>query len=883
MKNLPETPFRRSADEIAAQLDVDIHTGLSDSEAQRRIKKYGANKLRQRKKVSLWKILFAQFNSLVVYLLVGAAAVAFALGDLVEGIAILTVIVVNAAIGFFMEFQAIRSMEALQKLASVRARVRRDGRAKEVSAADLVPGDILLCEAGDVIAADARVAEGSQLEADESALTGESVPVAKNTDIVREDVGAADQTNMLFKGTSITKGNAVAIVVRTGMETELGKISDLVESAEQEATPLEEKLEGFSRKLVWLTLVLAGAVVVVGLLRGRETFLVIETAIALSVAAIPEGLPIVATIALARGMLRMARRNVIVRRLASVETLGGTNVICTDKTGTLTENRLSVRRLVLPEGTVDVEWNEDNVTVTGDGRDGDLLQRLLRVMVLCNNAEYSDDNDSTGDPLEIALLKFAFAASDDARSLHEKFPRKEEEPFDPTTRIMVTVHETEGGTLIAAKGAAEAILQRCSTVAGADGERPLDEEVQQQWLATFDELAADGLRVLAFADGPAEGAGGKDGELVFLGLVGFIDPPREDVRPALAKCAEAGITVVMVTGDHPATAKAIAAQVGLTEEGDASVMRGDRLEDVDSLDEKTRQEVLDTRVFARVTPRQKLGLIAVYQQNGDIVGMTGDGVNDAPALKKADIGIAMGKRGTQIAREASTMILEDDAFSSIVEAVRQGRIIFGNIRQFVIFLLSCNISEIFVVAGSTFIGLPLPLLPLQILFLNLVTDVFPALALGMGSGSDAVMKQPPRNPQEPILTRRLWTSVGVYGASITLSILGVAVYCNQWLGLDDKVTNNITFLSLTLAQLWHVFNITSAQLPLFVNDITRNVHVWLALLLCLVIVAGAYLLEPFRTVLSLTHLSFAYWELILAGSLLPLLIIQTLKRLKVVW
>lgn len=887
MKSLPDTPFRRSADELASQLDVDIHTGLSAQEATRRLKESGPNELQEHKKTSLWNVLFAQFASLVVYLLIGAAAVAFILGETVEGIAILAVIALNAAIGFFMEFQAIRSMEALRQLATVRARVRRDGRTKEIPAAEIVPGDILLCEAGDIIAADARVAESAQLEADESTLTGESVPVAKTTDALPEVNDLADQLNMLFKGTSITRGNGVAIVVRTGMQTELGKISELVESAEQEATPLEEKLEGFSRKLVWLTLVLAVAVVVVGILQGKDVFLVIETAIALAVAAIPEGLPIVATIALARGMLRMARRNVIVRRLASVETLGGTNVICTDKTGTLTENRLTVSRIALPEGTVEAEWKEQEqeMAITGDGVDSETFKRLLRVMVLCNNAEYHEKGKhSTGDPLEIALLKFAFAASDETFGLREQFRRVEEEPFDPTTKIMVTVHEADNGQIVAAKGAAEAILDRCSTISSNGKEQDFDEQTKKQWMETFDELATDGLRVLAFADGTTNAGSEKTNNLVFLGLVGFLDPPREDVRPALKECADAGITVIMVTGDHPATARAIAKKVGLIGETDNdSVLRGDLLEDIDSLSDADRREILETRVFARVTPQQKLGLIAVYQQNGDIVGMTGDGVNDAPALKKADIGIAMGKQGTQIAREAATMILEDDAFSSIVEAVRQGRIIFGNIRQFVIFLLSCNISEIFVVAGSTFIGLPLPLLPLQILFLNLVTDVFPALALGMGSGNDSVMKEQPRNPKEPILTRALWTSIGAYGAAITISVLGVALYCDRWLGLDKEVTNNVTFLSLTLAQLWHVFNITSARHSFIRNDITRNVYVWLALLVCIGIVAIAYLVEPFHTVLSLTHLSFEYWEIILIGSLLPVLIIQLLKRLKLVW
>ncbi len=447
---------------------------------------------------------------------------------------------------------------------------------------------------------------------------------------------------------------------------------------------------------------------------------------------------------------------------------------------------------------------------------------------------------------------------------------------------MATRHKLDGDERVAAKGAPEAVLARCRYMLDGDT-RELAEQDTTAWLQLADELSADGLRVLAFADS-FDALDTPSGDLVFLGLVGFLDPPRPDVGDALQECARAGIRVVMVTGDHPATAKSIAAKVHLIDDQSSEpVVRGESLETIGSMSATEKQELLRARVFARVTPRQKLDLISLYQSNGDVVAMTGDGVNDAPALRKADIGIAMGKRGTQIAREAATMVLEDDAFASIVEAVRQGRIIFDNIRRFVIYLLSCNISEIFVVAGATFAGLPLPLLPLQILFLNLVTDVFPALALGVGAGDQAIMKQQPRNPKEDIISKRLWVAIVVYGIVMTLAGIGVVLYCDTWLQLDAAISNNIAFLSLTLAQLWHVFNIAPSHQSIAGNDVVRNKFVWMAVALCLLILLGAFVVAPVRLALSLTTEVFDYWYIVLLGSLAPALVNQVLKRLKVIW
>lgn len=878
-----DTPFLLDTDDIARQLKVHTDKGLTSLDVEERLRVFGKNTLREQKQAGLWSILLAQFNSLVVYLLLAAAVAAFLFNEIVEGVAVLVVILVNAAIGCVMEFQAMRSMIALHKLTKTHARVRRNGQVQEILSDDLVPGDILLVEAGDVIAADARIITSRQLEADESTLTGESMPVAKNARTLEKNLPLADRINMLFKGTSITHGNAEAVVVGTGIHTELGTISELMETATQGATPLEEKLNAFSRRLVWIALILAIAIALIGLLNGKEFFLVMETAIALAVAAIPEGMPIVATIALARGMIRLAERNVIVRRLSAVETLGGTNIICTDKTGTLTENKLTVHTIDIVGGTAEVRWAEENRTaIVADtlSTKGETFQRLVEVMVLCNNATYSLHQDQgTGDPLEIALLKFAFVLDQRYADTSDLWPRIEEEPFDSDTKIMVTLHASQKGQRIAAKGAPEAILNRCSAILGEDV-YSLNDEEKSHWLKRADELSTEGMRVLAFAD--RDNSDGASDDLVFLGLVGFLDPPRSDVAPALHECGRAGIKVIMVTGDHPSTALSVAAKLQLVASlHEAPVLQGNMLDT--ALQNSEKASILRTRVFARVSPKQKLDLISFYQDNGDIVAMTGDGVNDAPALRKADIGIAMGRRGTQIAREAATMVLEDDAFPSIVEAVKQGRIVFDNIRRFVIYLLSCNISEIFVVAGATFVGLPLPLLPLQILFLNLVTDVFPALALGVGSGHHSIMHQAPRHPKEPIISRAHWISVLVYGGVMTLSAIGVMVYCSAWLRLDPVLSNNITFLSVTLAQLCHVFNIAPVYQSFWANDITRNKYIWLAQIVCILILVGAFAIEPVQVALSLSIDVVQYWDIVLAGAIVPALVNQALKRLRVVW
>ena len=693
---------------------------------------------------------------------------------------------------------------------------------------------------------------------------------------------------MLFKGTAVTRGSGEAVVVATGMATELGSISSLAEEAEGEATPLEKRLDRLARRLIGLTLGIAVLVAAAAALSGRGLYLAVETAIALAVATIPEGLPIVATVALARGMWRMARRNALVENLAAVETLGSTTVVLTDKTGTLTENRMTAVELVLPRGAVDVEGT--GLSTRGGFRDrGHLLAvaeepellEALRLGVLCTNATLVRDGEevtATGDPTEVALLVAGAKAGLVHEELLHGWPELGEHAFDPETKRMATLHGRGERVIAAVKGAPETVLECCTTLRSAGGATPFGDAERAEWVDHAERLASKGQRVLALAtaelDRPEDF---RFEDLTLLGLVGFFDPPRERVAEAIRRCRDAGIRVVMVTGDHGATAWTVAAAVGLIEprEGEPmSFVDGRTLPARDELDEAGVARLLDARVVARATPRQKLDLIELHQRSGAVVAMTGDGVNDAPALKKADIGVAMGLRGTEVAREAADMVLRDDELGTIVTAVGQGRAIFANIRKFVVYLMSCNVSEIFVVALGSVVPGPLPILPLQILFLNLVTDVFPALALGVCEGSPAQMRRPPRNPAEPLLGRRHWRRIFALGgvmAAAVLAALGVSV---RWLEASGREATTVAFLTLALAQLWHVLSMRDPGSGRIRNEVTRNGWVWGALVLCLGLLALAVHAAPLARVLGTVSPGAAGWGLALGFSLVPLVVGQ---------
>ena len=818
----------------------------------------------------------------MILLLAVAGALAFAFADQIEAMAIFVVILINASIGFLTEWRAIRSMEALGRLGRMDTVVMRDGLLKQIPASALVPGDIVVFEGGEIVTADIRLLEAAKLQADESTLTGESMPVGKETQTLPPDAAMMSRSNLVFKGTAITRGSGKGVVVGTGLNTELGRISQLVTEAEALQTPLEKRLDALAQRLVWVVVVLAVLIAVAGILVGRETSLAIEVAIALAVAAIPEGLPIVATIALARGMWRMARRNALIAKLSAVETLGATSVILTDKTGTLTENRMAVTAIRLPDANISIENAGFNLPgrITEDGNDlgsksSAYLDKLLTISALCSNASVHRMRDggleAVGDPTEVALLVAGESRNIHREDLTRRTPEIIELSFDPETKLMATLHKDGPDVLVAVKGAPEAVIPCCSTIRSAAESVALQGSDQQEWLEHAQSLGARGLRTLAIATKRMPDTEGEPyRELQLLGVVGLEDPPRKGVKSAIQRCRDAGIFVVMVTGDHAATARNIAGEVGIVEAGANESQFIDGAATPEKLNPKNVEELSAARVFSRVSPEQKLNLIDFCQQQGLVVAMTGDGVNDAPALKKADIGVAMGIRGTDVAKEAAAMVLRDDEFGTIVEAVSQGRAIYGNIRKFVVYLLSCNISEVLVVSIATVAGAPLPLLPLQILFLNLVTDVFPALALGVGEGSPLLMKEKPRPADEPLLTRAHWLRIFLYGIVMSISVLGAMALAVYRLDFATDRAITVSFCTLALAQLWHVFNMRNNLRRLINNEITRNPWIWLAILICLALILSAVYTPLLSGVLQLHDPGPEGWLVIFGMSLIPI-------------
>ncbi|EGJ48542.1 cation-translocating P-type ATPase [Desulfocurvibacter africanus] len=879
-----QQPWARAAKEVLDELGVDPGQGLGQGDIGPLLEQYGENRLAARRKRSAWNILLDQLKNLVVALLAGAAVVSYIFGEWPEAVAILIALGINVFIGFFTELQATRSMEALQRMSGTKARVLRGGSAKEIPAVELVPGDILVLESGDVVAADARIVESNRLQADESALTGESVPVGKSVKPVEKDAPMAELTNMLFKGTALTVGSGKAVVTATGVRTELGHIAEMAEAAKGEETPLEKRLNALGQRLFWVVLLVAAAVMVNGYLVGMETYLLITTAVALAVAAIPEGLPIVATVALARGMWRMNARNALINRLSAVETLGSTSVIFTDKTGTLTENRMHLQRVAVTgqSGIAEIPLDGKDSSGSGDpagSSDSPAFKRMLEVGVLCNNAQIGgEDKASVGDPLEIALLQAGKTKGINRKELLEAKPEVREDAFDPERALMATWHKEGDGFLVAVKGTPESVLEASTRVLGPDGEQDLTDDARDEWRRKNSEMAAQGLRVLGSAmkrTGDEHDDSYED--LTFLGLYGLMDPPRKGVDKAIEKLRRAGIKVVMVTGDQPMTAKSIGETLKLS--NGQRPMEGKELGDPDKLSESKRKELRDTTIFSRVTPEQKLNLIALYQKTGAVVAMTGDGVNDAPALKKADIGVAMGLRGTQVAREAADMVLKDDAFQTIVAAVEQGRVIFSNIRKFLIYLLSGNIGGIIIVGTAILVGLPLPLLPLQILFINMLFDVFPALALGVGEGDPMVMDAPPRKPGEHLVAGRHWALAGAYGLLIAVCVLAAFWLALNRYGLDESQAVTVSFLTLTFARMLHTFNMRDPGPHVVVNEVTSNPFVWAALGLCGALIAAALFVPSLAEILRVHEPGRTGWTLILAGSFTPFVVIQLGKAL----
>ena len=874
-------PWGTEQEQILRTLDVRVEEGLTMDEAEARRARFGPNVLTDFRATSWLTILWRQLRSFIMFLLVAGAALSFSLGDHLEGVAIVAVIVLNTMIGFVTELRAVRSTEALRELGSTETTVRRSGVVRRLPAEELVPGDVVLFEGGDVITADVRILTASRVEIDESMLTGESIPIEKGTDILSADTAVADRTNMLFKGTSVAKGSAEGVVVSTGMDTELGRITALVQTASKRRTPLEERIDALGRVMGWLCIALVTAVGILGAIGGKDTTEVIKTAIALAVATVPEGLPIVATLALARGVLRMARRNALVEQLSAVETLGSTRVILTDKTGTLTENRMTVTAVVVADDDV----RPARVAIPGSREVtelGESVRALLTAAAACSDATISRDETGreirVGDPMEVALLVVLDRIGVDRDQVLVERPRLSGEAFDPDTKMMATFHRYRDETRIIVKGAPEAVFAASRFVRSPSGPTTFDARQSESWRAENLRLATEGLRMLAVAERVAESPSEPYRDLTLVGLVALSDPPRADVVDSIERCRAAGVDVVMVTGDQGPTAEHIAASVKLIKGADkGGALTGAELQSLLDGGEAGKEKLLATRVFARTDPEQKLQLLSFYQAQGEVVAMIGDGVNDAPALRQSDIGVAMGKRGTQVAREAADMILQDDQFSTIVVAIEQGRIIFRNIRSFVFYLLSCNLSEIITVGFAAAVSAPLPILPLQILFLNLVTDVFPALALGVGDSGGGIMQHPPRPKAEHLLTARHWAGLVGYGLVMSAAVLagfGIALLVFE---MEVKRAVTVSFLILAGAQLGHVFNMASPTSGLLLNEVTRNPWIWAAVTLCIGLLAAAVYIPVLSEVLGTEEPGKEGWLLVLTLSFAPTVVGQSLR------
>jgi P-type Ca2+ transporter type 2C len=872
-----------SIEEIFRNFDTNAEVGLNKSEATARLKKYGLNAYTSQKPKNPWFILLEQFKSPIVYLLIFGAVVSLFFKDYMEAAAILVVILVNAMIGFLMEMQARSSMKALKEMDIIKTKVLREGKVEIIPAENLTLGDIVMLEAGDLIPGDGRLLVVNQLKCDESSLTGESLPSEKNIEKLPKDTDLGDLQNMVFKGSSVMNGTGKAIITNIAENTELGKISSLVDKSTETATPLDKKLAVLSKTLIWLTIILTAIFAITGIIQGKDWVIIIKTSIVLAIAAFPEGLPIVSTVALANGMLLMAKRNAIVKKLSAVETLGSTNVILTDKTGTLTENKIYVETLAFPEENRKVSI-EKEILVFKDGaieKSQQNFEKLRLVGALCNDASFkkAGKKDLIGDPIDIALIQFANASDLNTDEIKTQYERISEMPFSSETKIMATLHKSQDGFLVAAKGSVESLLEKCTKIQIGENIKDLDVKSRKSILKSSEKMAADGLRVLAFSNREGKDFGKDDylKELVFLGMIGFLDPPRLDIKSAIHACKDAGIKVVMITGDHPLTALNIAKKVGLVEETEQNFIIGKDLPIMKSLTKDWKIKILATAIFARTTPQQKLEIADVFQKDGNIVAMTGDGVNDTPALKKADVGIAMGLRGTQVAKETASIVLKDDSFKSIVAAVANGRAIFQNIRKFVVYLVSCNLSEIFIVTLLGFLAPAATLLPLQILFLNMVTDVFPALALGLGKGDKNVMKKPPIDAKKPIVDKKDWIKIGIYALVMTFSVAAAVVFCKQYITPDDKISNNVAFITLAFAQLFHVFNMSAFDSKVFINDITKNKYVWLAVVICTGFMILVFISPQMRLVLGLDFLPTKIWIVSILASFIPLFLIQLYK------
>jgi Ca2+-transporting ATPase len=862
-----EAWHRLSPAEAFERLGSSAEAGLTGGEAARRLLDHGANELARTHHVSAWEVFAAQFKNLLIIILLVAVALSAILGHVIEAVAIGVIVLFAALLGFYQEYRAERALEALQKMAAPTAAVMRDGEEVNLPAREIVPGDVIHLHTGDKIAADGRLIEAINLQVDEAALTGESVPVEKQTAaLLAKETAVADRNNMIYAGTIVTYGRGRALVTATGMKTEFGQIAQSLQTVAPSPTPLQQNLARVASILARIALAVVVVIVALGLLRGQDLLEMIIFGIALAVAVVPEALPAVVTISLALGVQRMARRNALVRRLPAVETLGSVSVICSDKTGTLTKDEMTVRRILVSGRRLEVSGAgyEPRGVFTHAEKNvepGGTLLVLLRAAALASDAhllnpEHDGGDEKSlqwrikGDPTEGALVVAAAKAKLEKSRLDENYPRVNEIPFTSERKRMTTLHHADGGTVAYSKGAPEVILRSCAAALNDDGPIPMDEALQKSILSEAQRMAEEALRVLAIAykaDATIEDA---EREMIFLGMFGMIDPPRPEAKQAIEVCAAAGIRPVMITGDHPTTAAAVARELGLI--GDGAVVTGAELDRMD--DPGLARGVERLNVYARVSPAHKLRIVTALQENGHRVAMTGDGINDAPALRKADIGVAMGITGTDVTKEAAAMTLTDDNFASIVAAVDEGRNVFENIKKYLMFLLSSNFAEIVLLAGASVLAWPLPLSAVQILYVNLATDGLPALALAVDPREDDLMRRPPRDPRSGLFTRPVVTLMavgGLWSAFAHLSLFSWALASGR--SLSEAMT--MVFAGLVLTEFFKAYNYRSERRSAFVRPFANpwlNVAIaWeLALLLGVIYLPwaqkflGTYALPP---------------------------------------
>lgn len=839
-----------------------IFLGLTKYEVKKRQQKYGFNEITKKKKKSSLFIFLSQFNDFIVWVLLAATIISIFLGEIADAITIFIIILMDGILGFIQEYRTERALEALKEFAAPTAKVIREGRKMIVKAKELVIGDIVELESGDRVPADILLLKGDVLQSDESILTGESMPIDKKI----YNGNNIKQENIVFMGCMVTKGKALGKVIATGMNTEMGKIADMLENINDNKTPLQEKLDKLGEYLVYIILGICALVTITGIIRGENIYKMFLIGVSLAVAAIPEGLPAIVTVSLALGVQRMMKKNAIVRRLPAVETLGCTQVICSDKTGTLTQNRMTVRKIYIlkKEFKITGEGYDTKGEILDEGvktnlKNNEVFKKLLECSVLCNNASI-ERNNFLGDPTEIALQVFAAKFGYKKEELKE-FKTIKENPFDSNRKMMSVVVQKGNKKYLYVKGAPEKIIEKCTLILEDTKIRTITENDKKVIMSANDKMAKEALRVLAFAYKEVENTA-DERELIFLGLTGMIDPPRKEAYDAVVEAKMAGIIPVMITGDHKLTAEAIAKELGILNNKDL-VLTG---EDLNKMSEKELDDlIMNVKVFARVTPSHKYRIVKAYKRKGLVVAMTGDGVNDAPAVKEADIGIAMGKNGTDVTKESASLILLDDNFATIVAAVKEGRIIYDNIRKFIRYLLSCNIGEVLTMFLSSILSLPIPLLPIQILFVNLATDGLPAMALSMEKGERDIMQRMPRKRDESIFSEGLIHKIILRGILIGLCTVASYVISLNYFG-NIIVSRTIALGTLIMSQLFHVFECRSERQSIFNIGIMTNKYLIYAVLSSLIMLIFI-IYNPFMQKVFYTHpLNTIQWLIVLLFS-----------------